>query len=267
MSHVSSPLEPCAEIRPLLEVYHDGEVTDAAIKTAIEAHLRQCEGCREELSTVEVLDDQLQSLPVLEGSEAFKKGIRNVERELGMPAAGMRGSRRPRWMVARGVVAATVVLAAVGWWWSSRNENVARRAEAHDELLVFIEDHVAYVQSDAAPVWETNDPLEMERWFGAQLEFRPELPRWPWAQLVSGRLCFIQGQRVARVHYRGADADLTLFIQRDKADTGTPVHSSLMERTLRGYTVGCWKARGLDYVLVVPSSASGEVFGKLGEQG
>lgn len=271
MNREGSPLKTCEEIRPSLEAYHDGEVTDAANETAIEDHLRECGACREELKAFEALDERLRSLPKLEASEALKREIRGLKGDAkdGTDDGRTRSSRPSKWMAGAGV-AAVVMLGVVAFWaWSlkSEDEDMVAQAEARDGLLAFIEDHVAYVQSEAAPVRQTDDASELERWFGAQLEFRPELPRWAWAELVSGRLCFIHGRRVARVHYRGAGADLTLFIQQVEAGKETQADSSVMERTLRGYRVGCWKAHGLDYVLVAPSSAAGKVFEKLGEPG
>lgn len=260
----------CDETRPHLDAYLDNEITDTSSIQTIQDHLEKCSGCQSEIAALKAIHDQLRGLPTLAASKRLRENVQALARE---PVGARRKSSRT--LLARrsmGIVTVTAALVFVLsisgiWLRSAQNGREEHDTAEPGDLIAFVDDYVAYVQSDNAPVVETRDPNRMERWLAARLDFSPRLPRWPWAELVTGRLCFIHGRSVARVQYKAGENDLTLFVQPlteegIPGDSATRKMNVFVVRTLRGFEIACWRTAGLDYVLVGPASAA-QVFTNL----
>lgn len=254
----------CEEMRRHLDEYLDDEITDASLLHAVEKHLEGCLDCRSELDVLEALHDRLQGLPALTASKTLRGRIHAGVRELAEARHKCSSARlSPRSMMIVGMTAASLLIFSVSriWLWSTQDDWEERHLAEQRDLIAFVDDYVAYVQSDSAPSVETSAPDIMESWLSARLEFSPDLPRWSWAELISGRLCFIHNRRVARVQYRAGEIDLSLFVQplaesESLGDNEAHTRSSVTVETLRGFTVACWQDSGLDYVLVGPTSSA-----------
>ena len=264
MNRATTPPSHCKEILPHLEAYLDGELAEGSLNRCIQNHVKKCSSCQAELDALKALQDQLRDLLTLAVSKRLSKKVGNL-------ALDWRGSQRNRSssLLPRRT-ALTFALSALSLMavsllgiqlWSNQDNEEERQSVVRGDLIAFVDDYVAYVQSDSAPVVETHDPNRMEGWLAARLDFAPKLPRWSWAELISGRLCFIHDRRVARVQYKVGESDLTLFVRPltenevDGDEEGRKM-GSLMTQSLRGFEVACWRSSELDYVLVGPASAA-----------
>lgn len=254
----------CQEIRPHLDAYLDDEITDSSLIPTIQEHLQKCSGCQSELAALNAVRDQLRGLPTLAASKRLRDNVQALAREpVGARSESSRTLPAQRPMGTVALVAASVLVLSISvvWMWSAQNDGGKGDSETRGDLIAFVDDYVATVQAHNAPAVETPDPDKMESWLAARLDFAPRLPRWPWAELVTGRLCFIHGRRVARVEYKAGEDDLTLFVQ-PLTEEGIPGDSAMTEmngvvaQTLRGFKIACWRTAGLDYVLVGPASAA-----------
>lgn len=264
MNKAAFPPSPCKEVLPRLESYLDGEIADDSIMQGVQNHLRECSSCQAEIDVLKALQDQLRDLPALVVSKRLSERVGDLALDWTGSRRDRSGSLLPRWTALTFAVSAASLMAVsvLGfWWWSTQDDEGERQSAVRDDLVAFVDDYVAYVQSDSAPVVETHDTNIMEGWLAARLDFAPKLPRWSWAELISGRLCFIHDRRVARVQYKVGESDLTLFIQPlteneiDGDEEGRKM-SSLRTQSLRGFEVACWRSSKLDYVLVGPASAA-----------
>lgn len=271
MKRSSDQPSQCDEVRLHLDAYLDDEIAEASLLQRVQRHIEDCAVCRSEIDALKILDIQLKSLPSETASEGLHERVRSLAREsVEAPRENLspRSSRRPIVIAA----VALLLVAALGLnLWPARDTVGEPDSAQRGDLVAFVDDYVAYVQSDNTPLIETSDPETMEGWFASRLEFAPKLPRWPWAKLVTGRLCFIHGQRVARVQYSTGDYALTLFVQplaeNDGAGDSVNRQTGPMKvQTLRGFEVACWQASGLEYVLVGPSS-SGPLLAKIEKEG
>jgi anti-sigma factor RsiW len=92
----------------------------------------------------------------------------------------------------------------------------------------------------------TADPERLASWLEPQVDFRPEIPRWPWAQLVSGRLCWIRSRKLARIRYRSHEREFSVFIFPDSDS------QSAQAQSVRDLQACYWAGGGLGYVVVMP---------------
>jgi anti-sigma factor RsiW len=261
----------CSRTLDHLDAYVDGELADPRLIACIEQHMSRCASCAEEAEAIRDLDRRLKELPEqhcsfgLEESVAALAGRAKLRRRSIRSALGTRSASSRMAAVALGVAGLALI-----WFFVIRSD-VQNVQEAGNPLSAYVEDHVAYVQSDDAPRRQSTDPADLEAWFSGRLAFAPKLPRWDWARPISGQLCFVHGQRVARVNYESEDGMLTLFVQPAAANasrtTGKadgPLMSSVPHiQPLRGYHVACWLEKGLEYILVAPASAE-ELLKRLG---
>lgn len=92
----------------------------------------------------------------------------------------------------------------------------------------------------------TADPERLASWLEPQVDFRPEIPRWSWAQLVSGRLCWIRSRKLARIRYRVHDQEFSVFVFPDSTT------QSAQAQSIRDLQACYWARGGLGYVVVMP---------------
>ena len=270
MNRSAFPPSECRDILPHLEAYLDTEIADDSLLQYVQNHLKTCSSCKAKIDVLKVLRDQLRDVPALVVAKRLSERVENLALDWSGSQRNRSGVLLPRrTALIFGVSAVSLmVVSALGtWFWSTQDDEGERQSAVRGDLAAFVDDYVAYVQSDNAPVVETSDTDTMEGWLAARLDFAPNLPRWSWAELISGRLCFIHGQRVARVQYRAGEIDLTLFVQPlagieidENEEAGSM--ASLKTQTLRGFKVACWRSSELDYVLVGPAS-SADLFANL----
>lgn len=251
MTHHAVPSLPpeCAETHRHLEALLDGEVQDVELAHRLRRHIAACDGCGAEARALATLEEMLRQVRREEPSARFLERIEDIgESALQGFGAPLRSHQMPWIIMAACALTLLVMLIALGRWASP---------DAADTLGIYVDDHLASLQPNEAVQFETGDPAELERWFAQRLPFAPHLPRWSAASLISGRLCLVDGQRVARVQCEVEGAPLSLFIRPlVSGDALNPGSSSPMT-TLRGCCVLSWHRDDLVFVLVGPAQSRG----------
>lgn len=255
----------CEKVIPSLESYFDGQLNGTVIAD-VELHLERCEACRGRMRVLSALREGLRDHAPAEAPLYLKEAIRaavGARREEVREEVGVARVRRRLIYLA----AAACLMAAVGLGSWIFLADLGGRSSPLDAL---VEDHVTLVQAVSGADTQTGAPDDLARWFAARLDFAPRVPDWDWAELVSGQLCYIQGRRVARMHYRCGPHDLSVFVQPMEPDLAEAIgHASApgdaVTVALRGFKVASWKQRDLTYVLVAPEAAK-EVFANLSKE-
>ena len=67
----------CELIAPLLDCYHDGEVTSEE-REQVESHLANCDGCKNELAQISRLSESLKGLPPLKLGDDFADRVEQL---------------------------------------------------------------------------------------------------------------------------------------------------------------------------------------------
>ena len=183
-----------------LSAFVDGEL-DAAGELELRRHLDVCSRCTQ-----------------------FVAGLTHLKTAVGrstvtqpVPPALMREVRRaaPR-MRARpvsgplaAILAASVLLVLGVLVWTQQSDT---GTSLHPFGTVLVADHVHYAyRPDRLQVEET-DPVALRRWFAARLPFEPDFPVARRAQIVGGRVCDIQGNRLALAFLEEGGEPLSMFI-------------------------------------------------------
>lgn len=260
MTHHIDPSPPaeCVETQRHLEAHLDGELQDAELSHRIRQHLAECETCGAESRALAALEEGLRRLPREEPPARLLERLEVIE---GTAMRGRDAKRRPvrtPWLMVAACVLALMALPLALHWWTSPGSSASG-------LDTYVDDHLASLQPSEAVQIETGDPFELERWYTEHLPFAPRLPRWSSATLVSGRLCLINGQRVARVQYLTAQTPLSLFITPQASASVTESTDPSLMAMVRGCCVIRWHRDGLEFVLVGPAESS-EAMERLGEE-
>ncbi len=260
----SNPLNTsCQRFAPLLDAYFDGELAEPSLLAGFSSHLDACASCRADLEAMQLLREGVRSIP----RPAAMPGLRESVRSRLLPFHDrrprqermMRAINRP--IPALAVAALSILLVGtVGRLYSNyrSTSNLWPRVQT---AIPLVEDHISLVQRDGGSSMPSKDPSALEAWFGEQMIFPPPVPTWPWANLEGGRICFINGHRVARIQYTADGRTFSLFVQyigKDKPQNA-PSHcdsggtASIAE--MQGYKAAYWDKDGFSYVLVAHESA------------
>jgi anti-sigma factor RsiW len=163
-------------------------------RAEIEAHLRECDACREQAGFESALRGRLRALAPLEIPPGLR---RQVQRRL-RPASARR-------VLATVGLAAAAVLALMVLW---------LRAAPPFVSWELARDHASCFGRSKLPakVW-TSDPSQVAAWFekdGLSIPVVPEAVGS--AVLIGARYCPLIDRRVAHLYYSGDDVNLSLFV-------------------------------------------------------
>jgi anti-sigma factor RsiW len=228
-------MTPCSEHALALHALADGEL-DAIATVALEAHLRECPGCRAELDTIEAVRTALgsadvrprapQALRERVGALVEKPVTRGRGRGLDWRSFGGGG--------AIGALAASIALLIAVPQVSAPS--------LPDELVA---GHVRSLQASHLVDIQTSNRHVVKPWFNGRIDFAPPVP--DLAQqgfpLVGGRLDVIGKRTVAAIVYKRGLHTINLFVRPAGAfSTGGPGM-----QTRDSYALFHWTAGGLDY--------------------
>ena len=165
-----------------------------------ETHLEECQECRQRFRSLRALKHAVARLP---SRDAPPGAVRTHVESLALRGRGAARHSIPLRM-------ALAVSLIVGAWTfvSLRHDRRSPSAELADALAG---DHLHSVPEAMPAEVVTGDPREAIRFFSGRLPFTPVAPRLEGAQLIGGRLCKVQGQRVQLLFYR-ADSNVTLSL-------------------------------------------------------
>lgn len=140
-----------------------------------------------------------------------------------------------------------------------------RPIEYATAVQALAQDHIANELREHPLDLQTADSAELERWFGTRVDFSVHIPPLRNADLLGGRLCVVNGERVAYLAFRSTDPEqsgkasvpISMYIaERNVIDLSRMrvIASSGSKRILHGDAKGCnvimWEERGLIFSMV-----------------
>jgi anti-sigma factor RsiW len=227
----------CPERGPALHAYADGEL-DALGTAALEAHLRDCAGCRSELDDIEAVRAAMRAPEArLRAPEALRL---RIEALADMPRAA---KPAPRWNWpsfagggAIGALAASIALTLA----LPQLTSPTLTDELPAELVA---SHVRSLQASHLVDIPTSDRHVVKPWFNGRIDFAPPVPElapqgFP---LVGGRLDVIGGRTVAAIVYKRRLHTINLFV---RPAGGSSTQTAF---TRDSYSLVHWTTSGLDF--------------------
>lgn len=235
----------CTDRELSLHAWLDGEL-DAANTLALEAHLRDCEGCSAELDRLGRLRALLRAPEVRFQAPAALRG--RVTAQVKPPVPSPRAAPPPRMLFSWGLAGAAVLLACVCAWlllvrWPA--------SVLTDDLVA---SHVRSLLAGHLTDVAVSDQHVVKPWFNGKVQFAPPVPDLAdlGFALIGGRLDYLDRHLAAVVVYRKRQHVINLFVWRSAAPR-LPL-GDLSRRD--GYNLLHWSAGGLDFWAV--SDVNGE---------
>ncbi len=250
-------MKACDDKLLLLHGLADGEL-DAANALAVEAHLKGCTGCSEELARIELVRTSM-ATPGLTHTAPLSLRDR-ISRQIDLSSSPERpeldaapSHRDPRRSqpVRGGAIAAHVLN---GRWASGVATGLAAslalvfawpqftRTDTEDQLVA---SHVRSLMVGHLTDIATSNRHVVKPWFNGKIDFAPPVPEladegFP---LVGGRLDYIDDHGVAAIVYRRRLHTINLFI-RPAGTLSLPIGISTRHE---GYSLVRWTKGGLEY--------------------
>lgn len=232
----------CADIRPLLHAYADGEL-DAANTLELERHIKTCAQCAAEQKSLSALKSALREPALLyRAPDSLRKNVRQL---VAAPAPARERDERPRetgipWFwkyIAFGTTAFALITLLL------RPAGISGREQFLDEAVA---SHVRSLMVEHLTDVVSSDQHTVKPWFDGKIDFAPDVKDFAadGFTLLGGRLDYLQGRSVAALVYRHNKHLINVFIWPATAD-----QSSITE-TRRGYTLITATAHNLNYCLV-----------------
>ncbi|MFL6583644.1 MAG: anti-sigma factor family protein, partial [Chthoniobacterales bacterium] len=235
----------CADVRPLIAAYHDGELGAARV-LQIEQHLRTCDACRAALDDLRTLSQAAQRAH-FSPPDDLRANILAALREV-KPATREYHPPRPTSWLLHGLSLAAAI--AFGFFLSQ----MFGRPSASRALLGQLTDsHIRSLIGTHLTDVATSDQHTVRPWFEGKLDFAPPVEDlgadgFP---LVGGRVEYISGRAVAALVYQRRQHFINLFIWPESGN-----QSIAAEKPQRGYNVVHWRSKGMSYWAV--SEISGD---------
>lgn len=211
------------ESEEMLGAYHDGEL-EMARGLEVEAHLRECPVCAQELRRLAAISAAVRQAP-----------YHQAPRSVGVLPA-LLARRRGRWPVvllaAAACVAAFVLIGTNSHSGSPQSDLAKEVVSAHIRSLQA--NHLVDVPSE--------DRHTVKPWFTGKLDFAPDVTPPPGFELVGGRLDYLDGRSVAALIYRYRQHTINLFTWPARQTDEWPAGE-----TLQGFHVVHWVRGGMNW--------------------
>jgi len=233
-------MKACAERELRLHALIDGEL-DAANVLEMEAHLKACPGCAEELRDLEAIGKRLRAPGLrLAAPPSLRLKVEDVlmtGRAPAVPVSGLYPRKPSRsWFVPSvfAAVAASLVVLIGASQLASRN--------LQDQV---ISSHVRSLLANHLTDVATTDQHVVKPWFNGRIDFAPPVvdlveQGFP---LVGGRLDYIDGRVVPALVYQRRLHTINLFI-RPLGTFASPLGATARRD---GYSLVRWTQDGLEF--------------------
>lgn len=238
----------CKELRALADAYLDGEVTPA-VKAEIEAHLKDCAGCRAELAARRDFSRRLKAgASFYDAPDSLVRALAARLPESGkvVPLAkpAYFRSREAAWRpiaLAASFLLAILVSGGTGYMASLPGEGDRITQQV-------VDDHVRSLLADHLTDVLSTDQHTVKPWFNGRIDTAPPVHDFT-AQgftLVGGRLDYLDHRPVAALVYRHGKHPINLFVWSDPSQReGLP---SVTQR--QGYNIRHWMEGDMSFWLV-----------------
>jgi anti-sigma factor RsiW len=236
------------ELLALADAYLDGEVTPAA-KAEIEAHLKDCAGCRAELAARRDFSRRLKAgVSYYEAPEGLIRSLAARLPESGevvplavpAPVRSREAAWRPM-ALAASFLLAILVSGGTGYM-------ASLPAEGDRITQQVVDDHVRSLLAGHLTDVLSTDQHTVKPWFNGHIDTAPPVHDFA-AQgfaLVGGRLDYLDHRPVAALVYRHGKHPINLFVWSDPSEReGLP---SVTQR--QGYNIRHWMDGDMSFWLV-----------------
>jgi anti-sigma factor RsiW len=221
-----------------LDTYLDGELSAEEQRT-LQAHLRTCSSCTEQLLNSVQLRRQVQS-----AGKRYAPAAEFRARVLGRPQT----RSRLRWLVwaapaaVLGILLGVLLAPAVG------------RAGRGEQLVSQLVDmHVATLASASPVDVVSSDRHTVKPWFQGRVPFTfnlPDLANSDYA-LVGGRVTYLRQTSGAHLLFQLRKHQISVFVFQDRPEAGRAAESNL---TRLSFNVATWTQEGLRYYVIGDAS-------------
>jgi mycothiol system anti-sigma-R factor len=235
----------CHLTRRFVPGYVDGEL-DLLRTIEIEAHLKNCSACAQELEDQQAVRTVLQrsslaySAPAVlrDRIQSSLRASTGVEIQVREKVTNWRSPQVWRWA---GAVAALVLFYFGGWQLTARLREPSTDQRIAAEVF---SSHARSLEANHLMDIVSTDQHTVKPWFDAKLDFSPPVEDlasngFP---LVGGRLDYIEGREVAALIYQRRDHFINVFVWPDSNKS-----SSTQSVTSRqGHSIMRWSRNGFE---------------------
>ena len=224
--------------------YLDGEL-DLVRMIEIEAHLKGCSDCAQELESLKALRAALKrsspayAAPVglrdrIQSSLHVSSGVEVQDRKMKWPSLHF-------WQLA-GAFGLLALISVGGWQWTDR-----LRAPSSDQRIAaeVFSSHVRSLEGNHLMDVVSTDQHTVKPWFDGKLDFSPPVEDlasdgFP---LVGGRLDYLEGREVAALIYQRRKHLINVFVWPDAAESSA---AGAVE-SRQGYNIMRWSRGGFQF--------------------
>jgi anti-sigma factor RsiW len=238
----------CAEARPLLEAYADGEL-DLPRSLLLEQHLKDCPACASALRGLRAQSKVLrEAAPYHRAPDLLLARLRTqLPVAEAVPAPRRYRSQRNRLFWASALAASLALAIGINLVLLSRG----RSGMLDDEL---VSSHVRSLQAEHLADVISTDQHTVKPWFAGKLDYSPPVRDFA-AQdyaLSGGRLDYVHHRNVAVLVYKHRKHVLNLYVWPAGGKSAAEAATSR-----DGYNLLHWTAEGMDWWAVSDMSAEG----------
>jgi anti-sigma factor RsiW len=234
----------CDLTRRYVSGYLDGEL-DLVRTIEMEAHLKGCPDCAQELESLKALRAALQgssfayAAPAalrdrIQSSLRASSGVEVRKRKIEWPSLHF-------WQLA-GAFALLALISISGWQWSAR-----LRVPSSDQRIAaeVFSSHVRSLEGNHLMDVVSTDQHTVKPWFDGKLDFSPPVEDlasdgFP---LAGGRLDYLEGREVAALIYQRRKHFINVFVWPNP--TGSS--SSQVIESRQGYNILRWSGNGFEF--------------------
>jgi anti-sigma factor RsiW len=229
----------CRDVEELCGAWLDGEL-DLVRSVDLEAHVRDCPGCKARLRSEEDLSAALRAMPYQRAPEQLREQVRRQWTP--------QPRRQWRWIPV--LAGAPAFAALVLMFFFLRPPIQHDVVDAHVRSL--LANHLLDVPS--------TDRHTVKPWFAGKLDYSPDVKAPEGFDLIGGRLDYLEGHPVAALVYRRRQHTINVFTWPSAGRDRAPAL-----RSERGFQVMNWTRAGMTWWAV--SDLNGEELSQLAASG
>jgi anti-sigma factor RsiW len=247
MTESAKTRDPCPEYRSRLAALLDDELT-AGERETLEAHLRDCAGCRAALDRQQQAHAALSALgPSLRASPELRSAVRAQLDGAHAPV------RRGPWLLSLGGVAAVVLVAAIGW------AALHRQPKLGPAWTHALQAHRQETLGGAPVSYASNDRAAVIAWAKVQAGGYVAVPSYAGYTLMGARTEPSAGPHAVTLVYGGPKGRLTCLIMRGEVHlsgrvAAAPSGPAIHYVQAQGATAAGWQEKNTTYLLVANMS-------------
>ena len=224
--------------------YLDGEL-DLVRTIEMEAHLKACPACAQELESQQALRTALQRSSLAYAApavlrERIQSSLR-ASRVGDVPESKIKWPSLNFWQLA-GAFALLVLIAMSGWQWTA-----GLRAPSSNQRIAaeVFSSHVRSLEANHLMDVASTDQHTVKPWFDGKLDFSPPVEdlAGDGFPLVGGRLDYLEGREVAALVYQRRKHFINVFVWPNPA--GTDSTQAIESR--QGYNIIRWSRGGFQF--------------------